>query len=302
MWSPGKRSLGQDAPTASRVASIRRTPCRHSAGRDISRTQVGHTRGGFMRNCRASLIVLCLTCAGPAAAQQVHAGVGYAHIFRAGGFSFATGYLQGLSGATSPLQQRVGADFWYANPDVASRATGNAARSLVGLGARYEVEVSRCCGRVHPLIALPVQVLHSSVPDQTTILASRADLLLVPVPGSPLPVEDRSGSAWGWAPAWSWVFVWRWGRSGMFRPAGRQCIRTSTPGARPTGRGRGIWGSATGSVGEGGADPRGDARSGGGARADQRCYRAGSPAQRSRLKLIRPVPVAAPPFGWGGVS
>jgi hypothetical protein len=152
-----------------------------------------------MRNCRASLIVLCLACAGPAAAQQVHAGVGYAHIFRAGGFSFATGYLQELSGVTSPLQQRVGADFWYANPDVASRGPGNADRSLVGLGARYEVEVSRCCGRFHPLVALPVQVVRSSVPDPIVALPSGATLLLVPGPESPLPVEDQSGSAWGWS-------------------------------------------------------------------------------------------------------
>jgi hypothetical protein len=152
-----------------------------------------------MRNCRASLIVLCLACASPAAAQQVHAGVGYAHIFRAGGFSFATGYLQGLGGVTSPLQQRVGADFWYANPDVASRTSGNAARSLVGLGARYEVEVSRCCGRFHPLVALPVQVVHSSVPEPIVALASGAALLLVPGPESQLPAEDQSGSAWGWS-------------------------------------------------------------------------------------------------------
>ncbi len=152
-----------------------------------------------MRTCRASLIVLCLACAGPAAAQEVHAGVGYAHIFRAGGFSFATGYLQQLSGVTSPLQQRVGADFWYANPDVASQTSGNAARSLIGLGARYEIEVSGCCGRFHPLIALPVHVLHSSVPVQTVDVPTLdAALLLVPGPLAALPVEDRSGSAWGW--------------------------------------------------------------------------------------------------------
>jgi hypothetical protein len=152
-----------------------------------------------MRNCRASLIILCLTCAGPAVAQEVHAGVGYAHIFRAGGFSFATGYLQELGGATSPLQQRVGGDFWYANPDVASQTSGNAARSLVGLGARYEIEVSRCCGRFHPLIALPVQVLHSSVPIETrNVPTLDAALLLIPQPLAALPVEDRSGSAWGW--------------------------------------------------------------------------------------------------------
>jgi hypothetical protein len=152
-----------------------------------------------MRNCRASLIVLSLVCAAPAGAQEVHAGVGYAHIFRAGGFSFATGYLQGLSGVTSPLQHRIGGDFWYANTDVASLAPGNAGRSLIGLGARYEIEVTRCCGRLHPLMALPVQVLHSSVPQTTDAQASRAALLLVPGPELPLPAEDQSGSAWGWS-------------------------------------------------------------------------------------------------------
>jgi hypothetical protein len=29
--------------------------------------------------------------------------------------------------------------------------------------------------------------------------ASRADLLLIPVPESLLPAEDQSGSAWGWS-------------------------------------------------------------------------------------------------------
>jgi hypothetical protein len=152
-----------------------------------------------MRNCRASLIGLCLACAAPAAAQQVHANVGYAHIFRAGGFSFETGYLRSLSGLTSPVQQRVGADFWYANPDVASQGPGNSGRSLVGLGARYEIEVSRCCGRVHPLIAVPVQLLHSTVPDVFVAQPLPAALLLVPgSEPSTVPVEDESGSAWGW--------------------------------------------------------------------------------------------------------
>jgi hypothetical protein len=150
-----------------------------------------------MRSCRASLIVLSLACAGSAGAQEVDGKVGYAHIFRAGGFSFATGYRQALSAVTSPLQHRVGGDFWYANTDVASLAPGNAGRSLVGLGARYEIEVTRCCGRLHPLVALPVQVLHSSVPDQLTALPGAA-FLLVPTPVSSLPAEDQSGSAWGW--------------------------------------------------------------------------------------------------------
>jgi len=152
-----------------------------------------------MRSFRASLIILSLACVGSAGAQEVQGGVRYAHIFRAGGFSFATGYRQALSAATSALQQRVGGDFWYANTDVASLAPGNAGRSLVGLGARYEIEITRCCGRLHPLMALPVQVLHSSVPVQPTDApAARAALRLVPGPESSLPAEDQSGSAWGW--------------------------------------------------------------------------------------------------------
>jgi hypothetical protein len=154
-----------------------------------------------MPRCRASLIALSLACAGSAGAQEVDGKVGYAHIFRAGGFSFATGYRQALSAVTSPLQHRVGGDFWYANTDIASLTPGNASRNLVGLGARYEIEVTRCCGRLHPLMALPVQVLHSSVPVQPTAAAPPpgAALRLVPVPESSLPAEDRSGSAWGWS-------------------------------------------------------------------------------------------------------
>lgn len=154
--------------------------------------------GCTMRRCRASLLILCLSSAAPLGAQEVQAGLGYAHIFGAGGFSLAVGYLQALSAMRAPVQQRLGASFWYANTDVASLSPGNSARDLVGIGARYEVEVARCCGPVHPLLAIPVQVLHSAVEGQV-MPASPAAIALAVVP-EPLPTassEDQS-SAWGW--------------------------------------------------------------------------------------------------------
>jgi hypothetical protein len=126
----------------------------------------------------------------------VQAGLGYAHIFGAGGFSFGLGYLQALNAASAPVRQRVGASFWYANTDVASLSPGNAARDVVGLGARYEVEVARCCGPVHPVLAVPIQLLHSAVQDQA-VPAQALALLTVPEP-SPTPSSEDFGSAWGW--------------------------------------------------------------------------------------------------------
>jgi hypothetical protein len=151
-----------------------------------------------MRQCAASLLALSLSCAVPLCAQEVQAGLGYAHIFGAGGLSFAMGYLQALNTVGAPVQQRLGASFWYANTDVASLSPGNSARDLVGLGARYEVKATRCCGPVHPLLALPIQLLHSAVEDRTTILAAATGFQLIPEPPSTLASEDRVGSAWGW--------------------------------------------------------------------------------------------------------
>ena len=73
------------------------------------------------------MVVLSMACsalgtaAATASAQEAHAGVGYAHIFRAGGFSFVTGYLQYLGAPASTVRHRLGGDFWYANTDVASQ-------------------------------------------------------------------------------------------------------------------------------------------------------------------------------------
>ena len=144
------------------------------------------------------LIVLSIVFAAPVSAQEVHASIGYAHIFRAGGFSFATGYLQTLGAAISPVQHRIGGDFWYANTDVASRPPGNADRSVVGVGARYEVEFVGCCGRVHPMLAVPVHALHSSVPEPIVANSAAVSLEVVPRPEPRPPSEDRGGSAWGW--------------------------------------------------------------------------------------------------------
>jgi hypothetical protein len=152
-----------------------------------------------MRKVVWVLLSLVLASTGSAGAQQVHAGLGYAHIFRAGGFSFTSGYLQPLNGTSGAVRHRIGGDFWYANTDVASRPTGNAARDVVGLGARYELEVARCCGRVRPMLAIPVRALHSSIPTAEAVPAVRVAAAVVPTSQTPLPSEDREGSAWGWA-------------------------------------------------------------------------------------------------------
>jgi hypothetical protein len=144
------------------------------------------------------MVTLLLVSAVPVQAQELHADVGYAHIFRAGGFSFATGYLRGLSAPAAAAQHRVGGEFWYANTDVASRPAGNASRSVVGLGARYEVELTGCCGKVHPVAAVPVRLIHSSIPDVATLQTQAASLLLEPQRPTAPPSEDRNGSAWGW--------------------------------------------------------------------------------------------------------
>jgi hypothetical protein len=144
------------------------------------------------------MVTLLLIGAAPVEAQEVHADVGYAHIFRAGGFSFAAGYLRALSPPNAAARHRLGGEFWYANTDVASRPSGNADRSVVGLGARYEVELAGCCGKIHPVAAVPVRLIHSSVPGQIKTISEAAPLLLEPRPPTSPPREDQDGSAWGW--------------------------------------------------------------------------------------------------------
>ena len=147
---------------------------------------------------RGTAAVLTLSLVGPAtlSGQELHAGLGYAHIFRAGGFSFATGYVNPI-GPPGAVRQGVGGDFWWANTDVASRPPGNGSRDVVGFGARYEIDFVRCCGRIHPLAAVPVQVIHSSV-SLPSDLQDGAAILLLPRPTGTPRAEDRAGGAWGW--------------------------------------------------------------------------------------------------------
>ena len=146
---------------------------------------------------RAAVLFLSLACPGRVVGQELHAGVGYAHIFRAGGFSFATGYVHPI-GPVGAVKHGIGGDFWWANTDVASQPSGNASRDVVGIGARYEIDLVRCCGRIHPVAAVPVQVIHSSV-SLPSDLQEGAAILLVPRPrGGAPPAEDRGGGAWGW--------------------------------------------------------------------------------------------------------
>jgi hypothetical protein len=152
-----------------------------------------------VRNGRWVGIGLSLLWVAAAQAQEVHGGIGYAHIFRAGGFSFTSGYLQPLNASASAVRHRVGGDFWYANTDVASQPPGNAARDIVGVGVRYDMELARCCGRLLPMLAIPVQALHSSIASAEPIAGGGVAPAVVPTPESPLPPEDQGGSAWGWS-------------------------------------------------------------------------------------------------------
>jgi hypothetical protein len=149
-----------------------------------------------MARCHAAVLVLSLACPATGSGQELHAGVGYAHIFRAGGFSFASGYVHPI-GRPAAVQQEIGGDFWWANTDVASQSSGNAARDVVGVGARYQIDFVRCCGRVHPVAALPLQVIHSSVTEPVHMLQA-AEVMRAPRPAGSPPTEDQGGGAWGW--------------------------------------------------------------------------------------------------------
>ena len=86
-----------------------------------------------MRTPGSVLLVLSLACVSPFSAQEVHAGVGYAYIFGAGGFSLASGYLQLLNAPTSPLRRdlrtRWGEGHAAPHPLRKSSAAGHAART-----------------------------------------------------------------------------------------------------------------------------------------------------------------------------
>ena len=144
------------------------------------------------------MVTLFLVSAVPARAQELHADVGYAHIFRAGGFSFATGYLRGLSAPAAAAQQRVGGNSGTPIPMSRHGPRGMRAAASSGSGRATRSNLRDAVAEIHPVAAVPVRLIHSSIPDQITMLPQTASLLLEPQPPTALPSEDRDGSAWGW--------------------------------------------------------------------------------------------------------
>jgi hypothetical protein len=145
-----------------------------------------------------SLAALSSTAQAQSPGIDLQAGLGYARVFDGGGFSFAAAVDRPLSSAAGILQQALGVSFWYANTTIASDPSGPDGRSLVGLGARYQLGLRTCCRQLRPFLTVPVQLLRSSIPDRTGLAG--ADLLVSGIPelGAPRPLEDQVGSEWGW--------------------------------------------------------------------------------------------------------
>jgi hypothetical protein len=132
-----------------------------------------------------------------APAYEVQAGLGYARMFDAGGISFSAGLERFLSPTDAGLQHALGGALWYAHTGIASSPDDPEGRHIVGLGARYRLALGRT-GSFRPFLAVPVQVLHSKIPDRTMLLAAALTVKAVPEPPPPTPVEDRIGEEWGW--------------------------------------------------------------------------------------------------------
>jgi hypothetical protein len=132
-----------------------------------------------------------------APALELEAGLGYARMFDAGGISFAAAVDHSLSPRSTGLQHALGGSLWYAHTGIATGLIGSDGRHILGVGVRYQVGLLR--GRsFRPFLAVPVQLLHSTIPEGLT-----ADLTLLSTHSVPKPepaprVEDRAGGAWGW--------------------------------------------------------------------------------------------------------
>jgi hypothetical protein len=124
---------------------------------------------------------------------ELQAGLGYARVFDAGGLSFSAALERSLSPTLSRLQHGVGGSFWYAHTGIASAPNDPEGRHLLGLGVRYQMLI-RPSGSFRPFLAVPLQILHSQIPDRDMLLLSAR----VPEPPPARPVEDQIGGAWGW--------------------------------------------------------------------------------------------------------
>ena len=119
----------------------------------------------------STVIIFAVCLANPALAQssplELQAGLGYAHAFDGGGPSFAAAVERPLSAETSRLQHASGASFWYSQLSIGSRPGSSDQRHMTGLGLRYQMELSS--GQTHPFLAVPLQVLRSSIPTVPTL-------------------------------------------------------------------------------------------------------------------------------------
>jgi hypothetical protein len=145
-----------------------------------------------------STVLLCGEIQAQAAEFELQAGLGYARVFDAGGISFAAALDRSLSPATTRLQHRLGGTLWYAHTGIASDPDDPYGRHVYGMGLRYQIALARAPS-FRPYLAIPLQVLHSKIPDRDMALAS-ASLRRhgVPEPEPPAPIEDRIGGEWGW--------------------------------------------------------------------------------------------------------
>jgi len=152
-----------------------------------------------MRTTRFSPVLFSLVFCSPAWAQdtgvQFGVGLGYARMFHAGGVSFAAAVDRSVSPESGRLRHAVGGTFWYAHTDIASNPADPEGREILGVGVRYRLGFGPSSAGL--FVAVPVQLLHSSVPDRPMLQASIGRHGIPEPPPAP-PEEDRIGSAWGW--------------------------------------------------------------------------------------------------------
>lgn len=128
---------------------------------------------------------------------ELEAGLGYARVFDGGGLSLSAALDRPLGSTTAPLHHALGVGLWYANTKVASDEPEPPRRDMLGLGVRYRLGWQRCCGALHPFMAVPLQVLRSSIEDVPTLQAHVA-AHGIPEPPPGIPTENFTGGAWGW--------------------------------------------------------------------------------------------------------
>jgi hypothetical protein len=127
---------------------------------------------------------------------ELQAGLGYARAFDGGGPSFTAAVEHPLSTSTSKLQHALGGTIWYSEMSIASAPGSSIERHLAGLGMRYQLELR--AGRTRPFLAVPLHVLRSNIADRATLQPGSFSVTGIPDAGLPTPVEDRTGSEWGW--------------------------------------------------------------------------------------------------------